>query len=197
MRRVDPNSIHDLGTDSRDCLSEGLLHGAGQDASGNGDTRQVRHLVRLDDNLLGPERTGARAEDEVERILGVHSQTADLGTVHMQRAGNVSSLLAVAVQTQRDQVSRGQLDRVPFQYDGSLGGIAAAQDGDRGLGGAEGFEDLVLKGREAGFGCGLGFGVARDSDVDDGARRNVGWEENGRELDLAGFYCQLKGTYVM
>lgn len=88
--------------------------------------------------------TGAGAQNKVEGVLSVDGETTNLGAVHLQRSGDVSSLLAVAVQAQGDEVSRGELDGVPFEDNGSLGCIAAADSRSRRFGCAKRVEDLIL-----------------------------------------------------
>lgn len=136
------------------------------------------------DDLLAAQGAGRRAQDEVEGVLGVDGETADLGAVHLEGPGDVAGLLAVAVQRQGDEVGGGQVDGVPLEDDRGLGGIAAAQDGRAGLGGAKGREDAVLEGGESLVRLGLGRVVAGDGDVHDGARDDIGWQEDGGELDL-------------
>ena len=90
------------------------------------------------------------------------------------------------------------MDGVPFEDDGGLGNIAAAEDRGRGRDGSEGLEDGVLELGESLFGDELGLLVAGDVDVDDAAGVDVGREEDGRELDLGGkrsMAC-LKGGIV-
>lgn len=104
----------------------------------------------------------------MECVLGVDGQARDLGAVHLQRAGDVAGLLAVAVQGERDQICRREVYGVPFQNDGGLGGIAAAEDRGGGKGGAKGVVDLILEGLEALLGSVFLGGVSSDGDVDDG-----------------------------
>lgn len=80
----------------------------------------------------------------MERVLCVNSQAADFGAVHLQRSGDISSLLAISIQAEGHQVGGSKLDRVPFEDDRRLSGIATPEDGRRGLGGAKGVEDAIL-----------------------------------------------------
>ena len=69
----------------------------------------------------------------MESIFGVDSQATNLGAVHLKRAWDVSSLLTISIQAERYQIGRRKFDRVPFQDDRGLGGIAAAKNGRSGL----------------------------------------------------------------
>ena len=139
--------------------------------------RPHRHLVAG----IG---AGGRPQNQVEAILGVESQAADLGALHLHGPGDVASLLAVAVEAQGDEVGGGQVDGVPLEDDGGLGGIAAAEGGRDRLGGAKGVVDAPLQGAKLGLG-GIFLGnVLADGDVDDAAGGDVGREQDGRELDL-------------
>ena len=104
--------------------------------------------------------------------------------MHLQRARDVPGLGAVAVEAQGDEVGGGELDGIPFQDDGGLGGVAAAEDGNGGGRGAEGGEDAVLEGAEVGFCFGFFVEILRNGDVDNGAGRDIWGEEDGRKLDL-------------
>jgi hypothetical protein len=53
----------------------------------------------------------------MESVFGIDSQATDLGAVHLQRAGDVSGLLAISVQTERYQIGGSQLNWVPFEDD--------------------------------------------------------------------------------
>jgi hypothetical protein len=140
--------------------------------------------VRPDGDLVAGVRPRRGAQDEVEDVLRVDGQAADLGRVHGLRARDVAGLLPVAEERQRDDVGRGEVDGVPFEDHRGLGGVAAAQlRGRRGFG-AEGGVDLVLQPAEGELGRGLGGGVAGYRDVDYGAGGDVGWEEDGGEFDL-------------
>ncbi len=181
---VDADAVDDLSADALNGGSEAFAHLGREDSGGDGDAAEVRHLVGAHDELLAAHGAGGRSQHQVERVLGVDGKTTDLGAVHLQGLGDVADLLAVAVQRQGDEVGGGQLDGVPFEDDGGLGGIAAADEGGAGLGGAEGGDDLVLEGGESLVGLGLGGVVAGDGDVYDGAGPDVGREEDGGELDL-------------
>lgn len=127
----------------------------------------------------------------MEHVLGVDGQAADLGAVHLQRAGDVACLLVVAVQRQGDEVGGGELDGVPFQHDACLGCVAAAEDWAGGFVGTERGKDLVLQGAEGALGCDFGGRVPADGDVDYGAGGDVWGEEDGREFDLGKLLARL------
>lgn len=99
------------------------------------------------------------------------------------RAGDDADFLTISEESEGEKIGSSELDGVPFEYDGGLGSIAAAQDGNGGLLSAERRVDRVLKGAEGVLGGGFGGGIATDGDVDDGAGGDVGREENGGELD--------------
>lgn len=135
-------------------------------------------------HLLACSRASARPQDQVEAVFSVDGQAANLGTVHLQRPGNVAGLLPIAIQAQGHQVGSSELDGVPFQDNGGLGRIAAAQDGGGGFGGAKGLEDAVLEGAELVFRSSLLADVAANRDVNDTTGGDVGRQQNGREFDL-------------
>lgn len=146
----------------------------------------------LDGDLFANVSAGGCPQDEVERVFGIDRKTTDLGAVHLKRSRDVASLLAVAVQAQGDQVGSSQLDRVPFQDDGSLGRISATECGLRRFLGAKRLVNALLQGTEFLLGRGLFGGVLGDVDVDDAAGGDVGGKEDGRKLDLAQGLAQVK-----
>lgn len=80
----------------------------------------------------------------MEGVLRIDSQTADFGAVHLQRSGDISSLLAISIQAEGHQVGGSKLNRVPFEDNRRLSGIATPKGGTHGLGGAKGVEDAIL-----------------------------------------------------
>jgi len=122
----------------------------------------------------------------MERILRIDSETRDLGTMHIARARDIPGLLAITVQRERYEVRGRELDGVPLEHDARLRGVEAAELRRRRFGGAERREDVVLEGLEGEVGGALGGCVAGDGDVDDAARGDVGWEEDGGEFNLRG-----------
>lgn len=88
----------------------------------------------------------------MKRVLCIHSQAADLGRAHAGGSRDVACFLAIAEERERDAIRGGEFDGVPFQDDGGLGCVFAAEDGGEGLGGAEGGVDCVLEGEEGGLG---------------------------------------------
>ena len=140
--------------------------------------------MRADCDTRAGVGTCRRAQHQVEGVLRVDGETTYLRRVHGERLGNGACFLAIPVQRQGDQIGGGELEGVPFEDDGGLGCVADAEGG-RGRGvGAEGGEDLVLQVAECALrGCFRGF-VARDVDVDYGARADVGGKEDRGEFDL-------------
>lgn len=184
MRRVDANAVDNLGPDSLHRSGQALSRRGRQDARCDGDSTQIRHLVGSYDHLFACSRAGACPQNQVEAVLGVDGQAADLGAVHLQRPRDVAGLLPIAVQAQRYQVGGSELDRVPFQDNGSLRRIAAAQDWRSWLGGAKGLEDAVLERAKLVFGSGFLCGVAANGDVHDTTGGDIGRQQDGRELNL-------------
>ena len=91
---------------------------------------------------------------------------------------------AIAVEAQAPQVCGGELDGVPFEYDGSLSGVSAADDGWGGGSEAVGVEDGGLEGGEGFLGCEFGLCVPGYCYVDYGTGGYRGGKENGGEFDL-------------
>jgi hypothetical protein len=106
--------------------------------------------------------------------------------MHIARPRDVPGLLAITVKREGYEVGRRELDGIPLEHDARLRGVEAAELRRRGLGGAERREDVVLEGLEGEVSGALGGCVARDGDVDDAARGDVGWEEDGGEFNLRG-----------
>ena len=96
---------------------------------------------------------------------------------------------AIAVEAQTTEVCGRELDLVPFEDDGCLGGVSAADDGWGGGCETVGGEDAGLQGGEGFLGGVLGGGVAGDCDVDDGAGGYGGGKEDGGEFDLWEAVC--------
>lgn len=184
VRSIDPNLVDEFGADAVDGRLEGFAEGGWHLARCDGDAAQIRHLVRLDLEFLAAVRASAGLQDEMERVFCIDLQAADLGRMRVERLGDGAGFAAIAVQRQAAQFSGRDIDGIPFEDDGGLCGIAAAEDGRRGSALAEGAEDVRLKLVEFAGGFGFGLEVAGDGDVDDAAGRNVGGEEDGGELDL-------------
>lgn len=62
--------------------------------------------MRPDYELLAGERARRRPQDELEAILGVHGEAADLGALHHQGVRDVACLLPIAEKAQADHVGR-------------------------------------------------------------------------------------------
>lgn len=128
----------------------------------------------------------ARAQHQVEDVFGVDGQAADLGAGEVERARDAAGFAAVAVQAEGADGGGGELDGVPFEDDGGLRGVAAAEEGGGRGGLPVGGEDGGLQGEEGGLGGGFGGVVARYGYVDDAAGGDGGGEEDGREFNLVG-----------
>ena len=149
-----------------------------------------------DHDLVAGQGAGRCAQHQVECVLGVDGQAGDLGRVHGGRFGDVASLLAVAVESQADQVGGRHVDGVPLEDHAGLGGIATAEVGGLGLGSTEGIEDLVLESAEGAFGVVFRGEVAANGDVDNGARGDVGWQEDGWEFDLEEEWFLIRSCFL-
>lgn len=112
----------------------------------------------------------------MESVLGVQSQTRDLGAQLV--LGDRSSFVAVAVQAEATQLCCRKLDGIPFQHYACLGCVSASEHRSGRRVGAEGVVDVGLQGRELLIGNGFGVLVAGDVDVDDAAGVDVGRKED-------------------
>lgn len=112
MCRVDSDCVDELGADALDGFGEAVSQRAGHDARRDGDSGQVGHFLGADGEFLAAVGTGASAQDKVEGVFCVNSQTGDLGAEFI--AWDVSCLAAVAVETEGAQLSGSEVDRVPF-----------------------------------------------------------------------------------
>lgn len=110
----------------------------------------------------------------MERVFRVDGQAADLRRARLVRARDTACATAVAVEAQTSELGGGELDGIPFQDDGGLGGVSTADGGRRGGALAEGGVDFILERGKGGLGLDFGGEVAGDGDVDDGAGRYVG-----------------------
>lgn len=128
MRSVDPDCICQLRSDALDRLREALLELRWQNARRDRDAAEIRHLVRFDDELLAGERARRCPQDELEVILGVHGETTDLCALNDRGLRDVARLLSIAEEAQTDHIGRCELDRVPFEHDRGLSGVATSQN---------------------------------------------------------------------
>lgn len=143
VRRVDAQRVDHLCADAVDGGLQVVAQLLRHDARGDGDAGEVRHLVGAHCQAVAGVSAGRGAQDEVEGVFAVDSQSRDLCAQLVARY--VACLAAVAVQAQTTQFRRGQLYGVPFQHDRGLGGIAAAQDGRRRRVDTEGRVDVFLE----------------------------------------------------
>ena len=131
---------------------------------------------------VGP---AGRAQHQVECVLGVDGQAADLGREHVHGPRDGAGFAAVAVEREGFQGRGREDDRVPFQDEGGLGRIATdAEFGCFGRGEAVFLEDCFLEGGEGRVRLFFRGVVLGDSDVDDRAGGYAGWEEDGGEFNL-------------
>ncbi len=84
----------------------------------------------------------------MEGVFGVERQTRNLGGLDALVLRNDARFCAIAVETQTAQVRRRKIDLIPFEDNGCLGGIPAAEDGCSRRGDAIGAEDGGLEGGE-------------------------------------------------
>ncbi len=82
--------------------------------------------MRLDGKLVA--RVGATtcSQYEIERVFIIYGQSTDLCGRLFQRSRDVSCFASISVQGEGVKGSGRQLDRVPFQDEGSLSSISQA-----------------------------------------------------------------------
>lgn len=145
MRCIDPDCVCRLGPNAINGGHQAFAQLAGQDASRDRDAAEIRHLVRANGNLVARKCAGRGAQHQVEDVLRVDSQSADLGALHRSRPRNVASLLSIAEEREGDDVGSTARDDIPFQDDRGLCGIATAQSRWDGFRRAKGGVDAVLQ----------------------------------------------------
>lgn len=114
----------------------------------------------------------------MEGILGVDCQTADFCATRFEGPRYRAGFRAIAVEGEGFQGCSSQIDRVPFQHQGRLGCISKTEDGWGGRLDAVGVQDTLLKCLECCCTRLLGRKVARNSDVDYAAGRDIVWKED-------------------
>lgn len=97
MRGVDAHVIRDFSADSFNGTLQRLAESGGHVARGDGDTRQVCHLVCLDQQLLTAEGARTSLQNQVKLVLGVDCQATELGAVYVARLGYCAGLVAITV----------------------------------------------------------------------------------------------------
>lgn len=120
----------------------------------------------------------------MEDVFHADGQSAQLGAVHLRWFWYCARFVAIPVQGQASKLGGRKVDWIPFQYDRSLRGVAAAEDRRSGRPLPKGAVDGCLESVEGCCCLVFGLGVPRDGDIDNAARGNVWREENGGELDL-------------
>lgn len=186
MGRVDAQRVNHLCANAVNSGLQVVAQLLGHDARSDGDAGQIGHLVGTDSQTVACVCASRSAQDKVESVFAIDSQARDFCAQLV--AGNVASLAAIAVQTQTAQLCSCQLDGVPFENDRGLGGIATAKDGSGRRVDAEGRVDVFLESVELLDGLFLGWFITSYVDVYDGARGDVGGQQDGRELNL---WCAL------
>jgi hypothetical protein len=132
--------------------------------------------VRAAGQLLGLVGAGRGAEHQVEGVLGVDGEAADLGASRLERARYRAGFRAIAVQRERLDGGGGQVDRVPFEDEGSLGRVAEPEDRRGRRLDAVRVENAFLERLEGGCAGRFGRLIARYCDVDDAAGGDVAGE---------------------
>lgn len=122
MGCIDAKRVNHLCADAVDSGLQVVAQLLRHDARCDGDAGQISHLVGTDSKTLAGVCASRSAQDKVEGVFAVNSQARDLCAQLVAR--NVASLAAITVQAQTTELSGCQLDGVPLEYDGSLGGIA-------------------------------------------------------------------------
>jgi len=184
VRRIYADLFDELGTDARDGGGEIGASGAVEDARCDCYTSKIRHFVRLDRKAIAVECACGGLQDQVERVLCVDSEAGDLCACHIEGTGNGASFVAIAVETEAAEFGGGEDDGVPFEDDGGLGRVAAAERGRDGGLATEVCEKFGLEGGEGAVGVVFCGEVAGDIHVDDAAGGDIWWEEDGGEFDL-------------
>ena len=146
MRGIDAHVLDDLSSYPLHRAAQAFSQSRWQDTRGDGYAGEIRHLVGANRELFATVLSRARPQHEVERVFGINRQSANLCTRDLQRPGYTARLAAIAVQTQRPYFGSRELDGIPFQHDGCLGGVAATKDGWGGGGLAVGAVDGGLEG---------------------------------------------------
>ncbi len=77
----------------------------------------------------------------MEHIFGIDCQPRYFRSLDAFVLRNHAGFGPIAVQAQAPEICGGELDLVPFEYDGGLGGVSAADDRRRGGSEAVGGED--------------------------------------------------------
>ena len=84
--------------------------------------------MRLDGQFLTAILPGGCPEDELEGILGVNGQSRNLGGLDALVLGDDAHFRAIAVETQAPYVGSREIDLIPFEYNGCLGSVSAANN---------------------------------------------------------------------
>jgi hypothetical protein len=125
VRRVDldlvaPASAHLAERDLRVLEQHRVLHVSEAD----GNAGRVRHRVRANGDHVRWVCAGSCTQYELERILVVDVEPGQLRRRVLQWSRDCRETLAVAVDVQRAKLRSFQLERRPFERDGSLGDVA-------------------------------------------------------------------------
>ena len=94
---VNPHCVYDLGADPLDGGREAVFQRCRENAGGDGDSRQVGHLMRPNGQLLAAVCACGCPQDEMKRVFGVDCQSADLRALDFRRARYTAGLAAIPV----------------------------------------------------------------------------------------------------
>lgn len=116
MGGVDADKVlHWLCADTLESLVQGVSLLWSHDARADCDSREIRHLVCADRNLLRSERPRRGLEDEVEIVLMINRQPRDLRARVRCRVGNRARLGVVPEEGEGAQGSSREVDPIPFE----------------------------------------------------------------------------------
>lgn len=196
MRGVDPDCLRDFGANAIDGAVQAFAQWSGKNTGRDCDAAQIRHLMRFHHQFLTAVLPCRCPQYEMKGVFRIDCQSRHLRSLYALVLGDNACFRAIAVQAQASQVGGGEFDLVPFEHDGCLGGISAADD-RRGRGGtAIGVEDAGLEGGEGLLGGYFGLGVAGYCYVDYGAGCDGGGKEDGGEFDLRAWTLDLAVSFA-
>lgn len=184
VRGVYAYGLCNLGTDAIDGPSQTLPERWGKHPRRDRNPAQIRHLVRLHRQFLATIHSRTCSQDQVKDIFGIDRQPGYLCRLDAFVLRNHPGFGPIAVQAQTSVVCSGKLYLVPFEYDGGLSGIPAADYRWGGGSKAVGGKDGRLERGEGFLGDRFGVGIARDCDVYYGAGGYGRREKDGGKFDL-------------
>ena len=140
--------------------------------------------MRLDSEAIAVECACGGLEDQVEGVFCIDSEAGNLGARHVVGSWDRPGFVTVAVEAETAEFRGREDDRVPFEDDGGLGRVAAAEGGGSRRIAAEFGEEFGLEGGKGAVGVVFCGEVAGDVYVDDAAGGDVWREEDRGEFNL-------------